>query len=87
MPRSQYSLLTVGSKGRGESASWHQTRKAHHDAGRATFEISVEPGRTTRSSNENAYRMILNGRAELMEVLGEMFNSQTSPGYYIWLWP
>ena len=85
--RTEYSLLTVGPKGRGESESRNQKIKVHPEAGKAAIEASAEPTKAPESSDETAYRLILNGRAELMEVLGPMFNSQALPGFYIWIWP
>jgi len=86
-PRSEYSLLTAGPKGRGESASWYRTFKDHHEAGRTAVEATAAPTKASRSSNQNVYRLILNGRAELMEILGEIFDTRNMPGFYVWIWP
>ena len=87
VPRNEYSLLTVGPKGRGESESMVQATNAQPEASKAAIEAPTEFTEASKSSNEKAYHVILNGRPELMEVLGGIFNSLTLPGFYIWIWP
>lgn len=41
----------------------------------------------SKNIGEKPYRAILNGRAELMEVLGEIFDAQSVPAFYFWFWP
>lgn len=87
MPRNEYSLLTVAPKGFGESASWYQTSEDRYITAKTPPQTFAEPAKETQFSSKKVYRMILNGRAEFMEVLGGIFNSQTLPGFYIWKWP
>ena len=69
----RYSLLTVAPKERGDSGSRLEA-------------VEVQPG-PMPGSGEPAYRAILNGRAELMEILGEIFDTQFESAFYLWLWP
>ena len=87
VPRNEYSLLTVGPKGRGESESMVQATNAQPEASKAAIEAPAEFTEASKSSNQKAYHVILNGRPELMEILGGIFNSLTLPGFYIWIWP
>ena len=57
------------------------------DSGEPTNEASAVPSLGSKDSSEKPYRAILNGRAELMEVLGGIFNMQSAPGFYFWFWP
>ena len=87
LPRTSYSLLTVGPKGRGDSIFKTQAIDAQPEVGKVLTEVSVESVKAPKSSHENAYRVILNGRAELMETLGEILNSLAAPGFYFMIWP
>ena len=87
LPRTSYSLLTVGPKGRGDSILTTQAIDAQSEAGKAVTEVSLESVKAPKSSHEHAYRVVLNGRAELMEILGEILNSLAAPGFYFMVWP
>lgn len=65
----------------------NQTTEVHPNSDEIATEVSAEPTVASKSSDKKVYRLILNGRAELMEVLGGIFKTQTLPGFYIWLWP
>ena len=87
IPRTEYSLLTTGPRGRGESQLRNQTNEVHHETDTIATEVSAEPTVASKSPEKKVYRLILNGRAELMEVLGGIFKTQALPGFYIWFWP
>ena len=87
-PQGKYSLLTVAPKGRREGNSNSRANGFPSAPGKAAVYKSSEPAEASiLASSEKSYRVILNGRAELMEVLGGIFNSSTLPGLYVWLWP
>lgn len=78
-------------KARGDSGSRNQVVEIQPGplpaSGKTTIDspaVSTLGGKVT---GNKPYRAILNGRAELMEVLGGMFNSQSLPGFYFWFWP
>ncbi|KAM0794220.1 hypothetical protein BDR22DRAFT_895391 [Usnea florida] len=87
IPRTKYSLLTTGPRGRGDSQLRNQTIEVHPESDKIATEVSAEPTVASKSSDKKVYRLILNGRAELMEVLGGIFKTQALPGFYIWFWP
>ena len=79
-PGPNSSLLTVAPKRQGDiGVSSHAIDKHVHG--------DKTPKEDTDHRNRPAYRVILEGRAGLMEVLGDIFSSQSLPGPYIWLWP
>ena len=88
-----YSLLTVASKEREDNSSSNHTVEVQpgqlSGSGEPTAEGSALTTLTLRSkeTSQKPYRAILNGRAELMEVLGGLFGAQSAPGFYFWFWP
>lgn len=56
-------------------------------SGKFTVETSAVPAPGRKLASGKPYRAILNGRAELMEVLGEIFNRHFEPAFYFWFWP
>ena len=87
----RYSLLTIVPKARGDSGARNQAVEIQPGpfpgSGEATIEASAVSTLGSKITGNKPYRAILNGRAELMEVLGGMFNSQSLPGFYFWFWP
>ena len=81
-----YSLLTVAPKPRQDSSSSNNTVEVQpgplSGSGKPTAEASADPTLRSKETSENPYRAILNGRAELMEVLGGLFDAQSAPGFY-----
>ena len=86
-----YSLLTVAPKAREDSSSSNYTVEVQPGplpgSGKSTAEASSVPTLRSKETSKKPYRAILNGRAELMEVLGGLFDAQSGPGLYFWFWP
>ena len=86
-----YSLLTVAPKEREDSSSSNHTVEVQpgllSGSGKPTAEASTVPTLRSNETSKKPYRAILNGRAELMEVLGGLFDAQSAPGFYFWFWP
>ena len=89
--RTAYSLLTVAPKEREDSSSSIQPVDVQpgplSGSGEPTAEVSAVPTLGRKDASKKPYRAILNGRAELMEVLGGLFDTQSAPGFYFWFWP
>lgn len=89
--RTSYSLLTVAPKEREDSSSSNQTVEVQpgpsSGPSKITAEASVGPTLRSKETSKKPYRAILNGRAELMEVLSGLFDAQSAPGLYFWFWP
>ena len=85
--QNDFSVMIVGPKGREESTTISQPLKKHSEANGASTEAIPELTNASTSPDVQSYRMLLDGRAELMGVLGGMFSIQTMPGFYIWMWP
>ena len=89
--RTQYSLLTVIPKEPRNNSSSNHTVEIQpgplSGSGRPTAEASAVPTVRSKENGTKPYSAILNGRAELMEVLGGLFDAQSAPGFYVWLWP
>ena len=86
LPRATRSLLTVAPKGRNDSFK-SPAVDAQCEAGETLTEVSLDSVKASKSSQESAYRLILSGRAELMETLGEVMSCQAVPGFYYMFWP
>ena len=86
-----YSLLTVAPKEREDNSSSNHTVEVQpgplSGSGEPAAEASVVPTLRSKETSKKPYRAILNGRAELMEVLGGVFDAQSAPGFYFWFWP
>ena len=86
-----YSLLTVAPKEREDNSSSDYTVEVQpgplSGSGKPTAEASAVPTLRSKETSKKPYRAILNGRAELMEVLGGLFDAQSGPGLYFWFWP
>ena len=86
-----YSLLTVAQKEREDSSSNNYTDEGQpgpfSGSGIPMAEVSAVPTLRTKATSKKPYRAILNGRAELMEILGGLFDVQSAPGLYFWFWP
>lgn len=87
----RYSLLTVAPKERGDSGSRNQAVEVQPGSlpgsGEPAIETTAVPALGSKNSNEKPYYAFLNGRAELMEILGGIFDTQSAPGFYLWFWP
>lgn len=80
--------MTVGRKGRGESSLRSQAVEVQSEGGKSAIETSAELTKTSEFTDDKAYRLILNGRSELMEVLGGIFDFNANmSAFYIWMWP
>ena len=89
--RTPYSLLTVAPREREDSSSSNHAVEVQpgplSGSGKPTAEASAVPTLRGKETSKKPYRAILNGRAELMEVLGGLFDAQSAPGFYFWFWP
>ena len=87
--KTPYSLLTVAPKEREDSSSSIEAVEVQplSGSGKTTAEASAVPMLRSKEISKKPYRAILNGRAELMEVLGGLFDAQSAPGFYFWFWP
>ena len=85
------SLLTVAPKEREDRSSSNHTVEVQpgpvSGSGKPTAEASAVPTLRSKETSKKPYFAILNGRAELMEVLGGLFDAQSGPGLYFWFWP
>ena len=90
-PETPYSLLTVAPKEREDSSSSKHTVEVQpgplSGSGKPTAGASAVPTLRSKETSKKPYRAILNGRAELMEVLGGLFDAESAPGFYFWFWP
>ena len=84
---SEYSLLTVGPKGRNDSTTKTQVVSVPSDCDDVAMESSTESTKDHPLPNGRAYRLIINGRAEFMTIIGSIFGLRTTPGFYILIWP
>ena len=83
-----YGLLTVAPKERGDSGSRNQAVESQPGPSPGSVEpASVVSTLGNKNTSEKPYRAILNGGAELMETLGGIFNTHPAPGFYFWFWP
>ena len=86
-----YSLLTVAPKEREDSISSKHTVEFQpgplSGSGKPTAEASAVHTLRSKETSKKPYRAVLNGRAELMEILGGLFDAQSTPGFYYWFWP
>lgn len=87
----KYSLLTVAAKERIDGGTRSQTVEGQLGLLPGSVKLTVEaPAAPTLGSkfiSEKPYRAILNGRAELMQVLGETLDTHSKAGFYFWFWP
>ena len=87
----RYSLLTIAPKGRGDSGPRSQVVEVQPEplpgSGKSVVEAPAIYALGSKDIDKAPYRAILNGRAELMEVLGSIFDTQAASGLYFWIWP
>ena len=83
-----FSLLTVAPKGRGMPDPGDSSIKNELEAGTVAGVTQTESILNSDLSHGNPYRILLNGRLELMGVLGAVLKlPPLSSAYWIWLWP
>ena len=83
--------MTIAPKERGDSDSRSQAVEVLPEplprSGKFIIETSAVPAPERKFTGGKPYRAILNGRVELMEVLGEIFDRHFVPAFYFWFWP